>query len=297
MEVSGKKEFSENKNVFCDSCRDQDILKQADGYCGECEEYMCQTCFDTHRKFRLNRGHTFTNPDIAQGKRKDIADLEKCDEHYNDLIKFYCPQHEKVGCGDCMILHHKTCKVEYIRDRAKTFKDSGDFKALRENAKVSHDQVNRLCDSIQENKTQIKETYDNFVSDINIFKEEIIAHVNKMTNAMLKQGKDKMTSDMKKMLKLEEESKTLMNELSRLMETIDAHVDKPNKLFVNSITQKPLLEQLNHQLGSLKRQNMIEKYEFRRDEGMERLVKECEQLGLLQKIGRGMFSFFSTIVS
>ena len=295
MEVSGKRGKQQNINV-CNPCKGRGTFKHSDGYCGECEEYMCQSCFDTHKEWKLNRRHRFTDPTKRAEKRENIEYLEKCKKHLNELVKFYCPHHKKVGCGDCMVLDHKACKIEYIPDIASTFKDSGDFKELSDCVKVCQDEVNEMCDSIKEHKRHIRETHESFVNNVDMFKEEIIAHVNKMTNAMLKQGKDKMTSDMKKMLKLEEESKTLMNELSRLMETIDAHVDKPNKLFVNSITQKALLEQLNHQLDSLKSQNMIEKYEFRRDGGMERLVKECKQLGLLQTIGRGMFSLFCTIL-
>ncbi|XP_053387999.1 uncharacterized protein LOC123543954 [Mercenaria mercenaria] len=284
MEVSGRKGFNKHENVHCKPCAERKLSTRATGLCRECAEHMCKDCFDTHKQFKLNRGHILTNSDETVAEKENAEDLEKCEQHFSELIKFYCPQHEQVGCGDCMILEHKTCKVEYIRDKARVFKSSQEFKTLVQGAKKYLSEANEISISIKENKKQALNINEKFLKDVNMFKEDLISHVNKLTNAILKQGEIIKVKDMKNMDVLEKENEDLMIEISRLTKVFESQIDQPQKLFVSSVLQKPKLNQLREQLDSIQGRNNIESYEFQRNDNLERSVKDSKQMGSVQRI-------------
>ncbi|XP_053388031.1 uncharacterized protein LOC123541731 [Mercenaria mercenaria] len=284
MEVSGRKVFNEDNNLLCKPCEESELSTRADGLCRECGEHMCKSCFDTHKKWKLNRGHTLTSSDETVTEKENAEDLEKCEQHFSELIKFYCPQHEQVGCGDCMILEHKACKVEYIRDKARVFKSSQEFETLVQGAEKYLSEAKEISSSIKKNKIQALDINEKFLKDVNMFKEELITHVNKMTNVILKQGENIRVKDMKSMDVLEKENEDLIIEISRLTEMFESQIDQPQKLFVSSVLQKPKLNQLREQLDSIQGRNKIESYEFQRNDNLERSVKDGKQLGSVQII-------------
>ncbi|XP_053376573.1 E3 ubiquitin-protein ligase TRIM33-like [Mercenaria mercenaria] len=282
MEVSGRKVFC--KTEMCKPCEERELSTRADGFCSGCEEHICKPCFDTHRIWKLNRGHTLANFDETVVTKEQAEDLEKCDQHFSEMIKFYCFQHEQVGCGECMILEHKTCKVEYIHDKARVFKGSQEFKTLIQGADKYLREAKEISSSIKKNKKLAQDINEKFLNDVNMFKEEMILHVDKLTNAILKQGQNIKATDMKSMDELEKENEDLMIEISRLTEIFESQTDQPLKLFVSSVLQKPKLNQLREQLDSMQDKNKIEIYEFQRNNNLEHSVKDGKQLGSIQKI-------------
>ncbi|XP_053388543.1 E3 ubiquitin-protein ligase TRIM33-like, partial [Mercenaria mercenaria] len=281
MEVSGRKDCNK-QDKLCKPCEDRELATGADGFCMECEEYMCQTCFDSHKQWKICRGHTMTSSEGSMVTKERRDDFEKCNQHLNEFIKFYCPEHEQVGCGDCMILEHKTCKVEYIRDKASMFKESKDFIDLVKGAEKCHIEAKEVASSIRNNKIQVVDINRKFSGDVEMFKEEMFSHITKQTNAMLKKGEDVKATDMKKMDKLKNENEGLIDEISLLSELFNSLIDTPNKLFARSILQKPKLIRLREQLNNIKERNKITVYEFKRDGNLERSVKDCKQLGNIQ---------------
>ena len=45
----------------CDSCKQDGKQKDADYYCKECQEYLCNDCKDAHNRVSMTRGHEVTN--------------------------------------------------------------------------------------------------------------------------------------------------------------------------------------------------------------------------------------------
>jgi hypothetical protein len=68
----------------------------------------------------------FSSPTLDCGSE----DVIKCKKHDDEIIKFYCRSHNVVGCGDCIVLEHTSCKPEYIKDLAKTFTDGDVYESI-----------------------------------------------------------------------------------------------------------------------------------------------------------------------
>ncbi|XP_060604731.1 uncharacterized protein LOC132757466, partial [Ruditapes philippinarum] len=277
MEVSGKK-----LRNYCKPCEKRKATTYSDGSCLQCEEYMCQICFDTHKQWKLNQEHKLVASVVATSNRK-TPEFDKCTTHLNEDIKFVCPEHGQVGCGDCMIFSHKPCKVEYILEHIDEYKDSKEFKMLQKEIETYDSDAKTISGSIKRNKDYIKDVNKKFALDVNIFRDEMIAHIMKLSDAMLKYGDDIMAADMKKIENLEEENKRLVDETNGMRDTLQTEVDQPYKLFISSLSYRQNVHLVRDQLESIKANNTIETYDFMPDCNLEQLLETCKQLGELLK--------------
>ncbi|XP_045215632.1 E3 ubiquitin-protein ligase TRIM33-like [Mercenaria mercenaria] len=279
MQVGGK---TVSDNFSCFLCKDHGKHTPAVGFCIQCDDFICHKCFDNHKKWKVARKHILESSDNkTKGKIECSDDFDVCAKHDNETIKFYCPSHELVGCGDCMILEHKSCSVEYVRDKAKVFKDSQDFKRLVEGISERLEEVNLLESSVKLNKTQIKDINDKFIEDVETFKDEIISNVKKQSDEMIKEAEIIKVENTKQMDVLEEECGRVSKDLASLTQTIHMLTDKPNKLFVSSLQLKKTMKDIQDQLEEMKEKNVIENYHFKRDGQIE-----CTKHGSLHKDDR-----------
>jgi len=69
----------------------------------------------------------FTQP--LEPQNKNLS--EYCAEHPSELIKYYCPDHKSVHCGDCIVLSNHTCKMETLPDAARGFKNSNEYQIFK----------------------------------------------------------------------------------------------------------------------------------------------------------------------
>ncbi|XP_045215641.2 E3 ubiquitin-protein ligase TRIM33-like isoform X2 [Mercenaria mercenaria] len=278
MQVGGK---TVSDKFSCFLCKDHGKDTPAVGFCIQCGDFICHKCFDNHKKWKLARKHILTDSDKhkqTKGNYECSDDFDVCAKHDNETIKFYCPSHEFVGCGDCMVLEHKPCAVEYVRNKAKVFKDSQEFKQLVEGISKNLEDVNLLESSVKLNKTQIKDINDKFIEDVETFKDEIIANVKKQSDEIIKEAENIKAENTKQMDVLEEKCGRVSKDLASLTQKVDLLSDKPNKLFVSSLQLKETMKDIDDQLEEMNKRNVIENYHFIRDGQIE-----CTKLGSLHK--------------
>ncbi|XP_060607400.1 E3 ubiquitin-protein ligase TRIM33-like [Ruditapes philippinarum] len=278
MEVSGKK-----LRKYCKACEQCKASTYSDGFCSQCEEEMCQRCFDTHKKWKLNRGHKLVPSVGATSNIGETPTFDNCCKHLNEPIKFFCPEHGQAGCGDCMVISHKSCKVEYILEHIDKYKDGKQFKMLKKDIETYDDEAKSLLGSIRRNKDHVKDVNKKFALDVQLFRDEIISHITKLADAMLKYGDDIMAADMKKIENLERENKSLVDETNGMRDTLQSEADQAYKLFISSLSYRQNLHLVRDQLERIKANNTIETYDFMPDCNLEQLMKTCKQLGVLHK--------------
>lgn len=100
------------------------------GYCFDCEEHLCQDCFDQHRVPKPCRNHNIMNlsdPEFEIHKEK-ITDLEnnicnvineKCPCPAQHNMEFYCVSHKESFCVYCYVEKHIKCEVIQLRSLKK----------------------------------------------------------------------------------------------------------------------------------------------------------------------------------
>lgn len=128
MEVDGRDKVLESKLIeHCEPCEEDGKTVETDGLCRECEQYMCRACFKHHLKGKFCKHHVFV--DFAKSEVKLKKNVELCAVH-NETVKFYCKQHIEVGCGECMVMKHNGCTIEYIKDLAINVKKGEQLKLI-----------------------------------------------------------------------------------------------------------------------------------------------------------------------
>ena len=57
--TSAYKSSDEYFEYCCDPCKGVGDNDEAEGFCMDCSEYLCSTCFRSHSRNKINKHHTF----------------------------------------------------------------------------------------------------------------------------------------------------------------------------------------------------------------------------------------------
>ncbi|XP_052776925.1 uncharacterized protein LOC128214476 [Mya arenaria] len=106
----------------CDPCRTNRKRALAITWCSSCREALCSTCTGSHRGMRLTRGHALIDlSTIASQPVAAIIQDEKCPDHGDQFLVFYCRDHRQQCCPTCAIAVHRRC--ENVLEMSKLGKD------------------------------------------------------------------------------------------------------------------------------------------------------------------------------
>ena len=91
----------------CNTCHDNN---PATTYCFGCQTFMCASCFQSHQRFKVTRGHR--NVLIDKLQAQDVQELigrpVMCSQqfHEDQALEFYCEDCEVLICLKCSIVSH-----------------------------------------------------------------------------------------------------------------------------------------------------------------------------------------------
>ncbi|KAH3804193.1 hypothetical protein DPMN_132475 [Dreissena polymorpha] len=85
----------------CNPCDRSNISKTATYFCVNCDEFLCDTCTHPHFVYKHGKHKIIGIRDML-----DMKGLDRCQEHSQE-VKLYCPDHSKLCCSTCAILHKK----------------------------------------------------------------------------------------------------------------------------------------------------------------------------------------------
>ncbi|XP_060591497.1 transcription intermediary factor 1-alpha-like [Ruditapes philippinarum] len=282
MEVSGKRVTKDKNAKLCSFCEDYDITTYADGFCVECEVNICNSCFVKHKERKNNRNHSLVKVDESKAIKVRVDDTnETCQEHNGEFVKIYCPNHDQVGCAECIIVYHNGCKLELIRDKAAAYDNSREFRNLRKEMNKCMTEAEYSLSLIERNRKQLTEFYEQFVSDVDAFTDHVIERINKMKKKVLNQAKDIMLNDKGKMEELQKDIDGLIAELTRQNIELESKSGTPNNLFVASQLIKRRLKKTQQNFENLRYKNHVTQYKFMQDEILTESVTENRVIGML----------------
>ncbi|XP_060563905.1 uncharacterized protein LOC132723241 [Ruditapes philippinarum] len=290
---------AEDFDIFCEICDQDDIRLPAFGYCVDCEEHLCQTCFNTHRKPKPLRHHQLLDKDHmphTQNLSKSIkstlgkrnGDLSKpCTKHTKEVIKFYCHDHNTLICSVCVTLEHPTtsCHVDYISDISGQILNSMEFKETLKDIYKLTDKCCQITKDMKQRVAKSKTSLEDAIVEIENFRKEI----NKRLDELEKEVKNiatKIQHNNNKMLKTTE---TVCNDINTsLKASADTlkHLNtnkKTDQLFSElKIAQQLILhnENITKQLPTI---NDVNEYTFEPNPAIKKLLQNEKSLGTLIK--------------
>ncbi|XP_052817946.1 protein wech-like [Mya arenaria] len=148
--VGGKeKEETENRVKLCGPCFEEGNEVPATKFCVDCDDHLCETCVQYHRKVKLIKNHKLIDISAVvqcSKKKERKADVFNCTIHQEELTH-YCEKHGKLCCLKCVRGIHTMCgdSVCKVDEAADKIEENRIFKEFV-------DKLHRLVVKAQENE-------------------------------------------------------------------------------------------------------------------------------------------------
>jgi hypothetical protein len=104
---------------------------------------------------------------------------EKCRRHNNEVIKFYCREHNTVAYCDCIILGHKNCATEYISELSKNISQSDEMLNLKGSLKELNCSTITTAEQVKANQNRCTDMRNALLNEIKTFRSKINDHLDK----------------------------------------------------------------------------------------------------------------------
>ncbi|XP_053405815.1 uncharacterized protein LOC123566449 [Mercenaria mercenaria] len=211
----------EDIKVYCQPCDHDGPRLPAHGYCVDCREHLCQTCFTFHKRHTLSRHHTLLDKNNMPQTISSTSvhpsqpdNLTKpCDKHMKEMIKFYCQNHEALLCSVCVTLEHTrtSCKVNYIPDISAQVINSKEHQVILKGMDTITEQCHKKSEDVKKITAKSNSSLTDVLADIKKFRTEI----NQRLNELERQAEDA--------------AKTIQQENNKNLKTVETTCDDVTK--------------------------------------------------------------------
>ncbi|XP_052817605.1 uncharacterized protein LOC128243726 [Mya arenaria] len=296
MEVPGKKrdpdhdKGSADATVYCQPCGEGGKRVVAQGFCQTCEEYMCAPCVEYHKRLKMSRNHRLLSKNkmpsfYPSTKKSAIADTDYCNHHPKEMIKFYCPTHRALGCGDCVVLDHRSCKVEYIPDVATDFVTGKEFRELEPSIKRAEDLLSGFISNVKELFGDVKIQSKVEIDKLRKFRAEINTYLDRREKELLDNIEKVKTEDENVLTALKTDCELMKTGLEAMRTELTSGDVSVNQLYVTARRCRKEQRGMYNSIKKMVDRMNARKYQFTKDADTERLLGSNMGLGTLDVAG------------
>ncbi|XP_053397062.1 uncharacterized protein LOC128556349 [Mercenaria mercenaria] len=176
---------SEDYEIYCQPCDRNGPRLPAYGFCTDCKEHLCESCFKHHKRHTLSMHHNLLDKNnMPQTMQLSSAPVHTrqldnlttpCQKHTKEVIKFFCHDHKALLCNACVTLEHTgtTCKVNYIPDIAGQIIDSKEYKDILKDIDTITDQCNKMSEDLKKLTAKSNSSLADVLISIKKFRKEI----------------------------------------------------------------------------------------------------------------------------
>ncbi|XP_045173719.2 uncharacterized protein LOC123535220 [Mercenaria mercenaria] len=273
--------------LYCLPCKHDGSLLPAFGYCKDCAEHLCETCYKSHRKPAPCRNHILLDktqmPKTMSPGTTSLDLTETCDQHHRKVIEYFCKYHKSLGCSICIKMSHRNCKIDYIPDVSKNYTASSQYKSLLKLLQTLHENMKAITKSIIEKKNRIQENQERIKADIQKFRQEI--------NALLDKWEVQLYKDVDSLFSMEDhKTHSTLNqchEMTRKIETQQKSFrsfeqdQKCNMVFIHGKKKEDSIKTETKIEQKLKEEAKVKSYIFQPNQAIKNLLKTETTLGTL----------------
>lgn len=252
MEVPGRNASAMEKKVkpglYCIPCDTDGNYARAFGYCQDCREHLCKTCFQHHTRPTPLKHHVLLDSRSmphTQILETATDDSEWCTKHKLEQIKYYCKGHELVLCSVCVTLDHRECKIDFIPEVAysvfENYKVDGLVSDLETIQKRCSSDI--VCAEAHLHKTESNRT--NFLHKLKQFRVEINNCLDVLEKSVSQEADTLLANEESKTKDLRSSAENLLKEVEVYLSDLrQLQVENnPNKLFIFYVKTKQLMHE------------------------------------------------------
>ena len=180
---------------FCESGLDS---QPAVARCVECQDYLCQSCVDMHRRLKKSSGHKIVSLSLVEGNDSYTILEQKryCSDHKGEELKLYCRTCQEVICRDCAIVTHKQHDYTFIKDVKEELTKK--MESLSCEVEAISGAFKEQVESLEKTVSTLNENTVNVEGQINTYFDKHIQKLQLHRNALLKKMADKKTTDLER---------------------------------------------------------------------------------------------------
>ncbi|XP_060559776.1 uncharacterized protein LOC132719861 [Ruditapes philippinarum] len=245
----------------CQSCQCDGDTVQAEGYCVNCNEFLCSSCINAHEKLASTKNHVIKSKNVMpKFQIKSDQCTELCDIHDNELVQFYCLEHDRVGCRECILLHHTSCEIQLVSYESCNFNNSDDLLLikhrldhLKKNIFSCKGEINSSLKTADKRRTAV-------VEEIKQFRKEIDNYLDKMEAELIQKVDEVNDRDVYSQGKLQDQCEALLDEIEDYQSKLDQCKNNMSNLFVISKRVQERLQiyqKLNEEISSKSHINTV----------------------------------------
>ncbi|XP_052818160.1 E3 ubiquitin-protein ligase TRIM71-like [Mya arenaria] len=281
---------SADTTVYCQPCEEEGKRAKAYGFCQTCEENMCAPCIKAHKKFKMSRNHIMLSKDKMPSsypptKQSDIGNTGYCKNHPKEIIKFYCPTHGDLGCGDCVVLDHRSCQVQYIADVAKDYVIGNEFRELEPSIKRAEDLLSGSISNVNELLDEVENQSKYEIARLRKFREELNTYLDDREKELLDNIRKVKIDDENVLNTLKTDCESAKSGLEAMRTDLSSGDISVNQRYVAARRAEKDIQNIldkNEQMTGLIK---ARKYRFLKNEDTERLLGSSMGLGTLDVAG------------
>ncbi|XP_045161025.2 uncharacterized protein LOC123525930 [Mercenaria mercenaria] len=283
---------SDKLGEWCVSCKTDGHEIIATGFCKDCEEYMCNECWNVHCKPRKMRGHAIVpvgkedkeeHQFTKSGKIITMC-TDKCPVHQEKFIEYFCHTHEQLCCTACNVINHKTCSdVVYIPDVVSGLTESEEILKLTKKLEAVGNSLvyNKAC--IKTNLKASKEINKDAKKQNATLQRELFERIEKKKTELDSEADRIFDNDSKKMNQLEKTCAGVMGELDEITAKLNDIKESGQlcQLFVTMKGAKISAGLLEDKVHEIELTNNVQRYAYKPNAKCVDLKNTLDSIGEL----------------
>ena len=282
--------------IYCSPCSRDGQHHYAEGYCIDCAEYFCSACIKHHKNLKITKNHVLRDRKampkyrpITESDNDDEVSMESCDIHSNELLRYYCKDHDEPCCSVCATLKHRQCKdILYIPD-IKAKQTNKQSEGMIKHIKTLATQFEKVRDETKHNIDLHDKQREDFQKTMQKVHEDILALINYLER-VIAQDMCQVHEDEKSYLIRRAE---LCNDIITSLEISSCNLDiaiqnrVESKTFLQLKKTTKQVKQLETQLETLKHKNAdMLQFKLQLRDQVRDFIRQTDSLGTLEIMNR-----------
>ncbi|XP_060589307.1 uncharacterized protein LOC132744571 [Ruditapes philippinarum] len=295
MEVSGKVTSTSktNFNLYCIPCDTDGLNEPAHAFCQDCQEHLCKSCFQHHRRSRPSRNHVLLEKDAMPTQQTSVDDInsdvtnDNCTNHRDKPLEFFCNNHKTVACYVCVTLEHKQCKVDYIPEVSGNVSD--ELMDLNKKIEVLVKKSEYNIIKAAAATKQLEKSHGKVIEDIQLFRKEINDRLDQMESIIIKEAETVINTAKYKLKNIKDAYEKIAEEVKRSQSFLNDlnKTNKQNKLFIEMKNITPRIMTLENEEIQVVKDNMTyDDIQFDRNENILNQLKSENNFGKILTFGK-----------
>ena len=215
-----KRKVEGEEVVKCDECDEDEPVV---AYCPECNSFLCQFCYENHKRNKKFHGHGIV-PLTELRSNKDAqlqakVKIPSCKDH-NYELNHYCESCDKLVCLYCTVKEHNGHNHDTVNIMAT--KHRNELKDMTAPVDEMIRDLSKACDNIDKMKKKIRRQGDKMNKKIDQYYDELVQQLMKQKEQLKQQAHDAVLQKEKALTVQLEELEYAQAEVLSMKELKDA---------------------------------------------------------------------------